>query len=152
MILTHTLQLGSCWIGVAMMPSVVYLCIALFTELFNLASGDIAVLITVSTLVESQASADSTFPWSWIIKAHTFLFWLTHCTRVEFFKKLRAGLKARKQGYLHLSWVAVTTQTDFITQCHKALIHHWSAKNTSHLHTGKKYWLQLTVFKKVCDV
>lgn len=55
------------------MPSVVYLCIALFTELFNLAGGDIAVLITVSTLVESQASADSTFPWSWIIKTHTFI-------------------------------------------------------------------------------
>lgn len=53
------------------MPSVVYLCIALFTELFNLASGDIPVLITVSTLVESQASADSTFPWSWIMKTHT---------------------------------------------------------------------------------
>lgn len=50
------------------MPSVVYLCIALFTELFNLARGDIAVLITVSTLVQGQASADPTFPWSWLIK------------------------------------------------------------------------------------
>lgn len=55
------------------MPSVIYLCIALFTELFDLASGDIPVLVTVSTLVESQASADSTFPWSWIIKTHSFI-------------------------------------------------------------------------------
>ena len=62
-----------CWTGVATMPSVVYLCIALFTELFDLASGDIPVLITVPTLVQSQASADSTFPRSWIIKTRTFI-------------------------------------------------------------------------------
>lgn len=43
------------------MPSLVYLYIALFTELFNLASGDVPVLITVSTLVERQASADAAF-------------------------------------------------------------------------------------------
>lgn len=55
------------------MPSVVYLCIALFTELFNLASGDIPVLITVSALVESQATADSTFPGSCIVKTHMFI-------------------------------------------------------------------------------
>lgn len=46
------------------MPSVVYLYVAFFTELFNFASSDIPVFIAVSTLVESQASADSTFPWS----------------------------------------------------------------------------------------
>lgn len=47
---------------VAIMPSIVYLCVALFTELFNLAGSDIPVLITVSALVQSQASADTTFP------------------------------------------------------------------------------------------
>lgn len=41
-----------------------YLYIALFTELFDLAGGNISVLITVSTLVESQASANSAFSWS----------------------------------------------------------------------------------------
>lgn len=55
------------------MPSAVYLCIALFTELFNLASGDVPVLITVSALIESQAAADSTFPWSCRMKAHDFI-------------------------------------------------------------------------------
>lgn len=43
------------------MPSLVYLYIALFTELLNLASGDVPVLVTVSTLVERQASADAAF-------------------------------------------------------------------------------------------
>ena len=61
-------------VGVAAMPSVTYLRIALFTELFNLSRRDVPVLITVSTLVQSQASADSTFPRSWMTKTH--LFWL----------------------------------------------------------------------------
>lgn len=111
------------------MPSVVYLCIALFTELFNLASRDIPVLVTVSTLVESQASADSTFPWSWIIK--TQLFCLTHCTKV-----LQQVWKQEK-SFLHLSWVAVTTQWDFITKCHTALKHHRLAR-THHAYTLEK--------------
>lgn len=44
---------------------IVYLCVALFTELFNFSGRDIPVLVTVSALVQSQASADTTFPWSW---------------------------------------------------------------------------------------
>lgn len=44
----------------------VYLCITLLTELFDLAGGDIPVLVAVSALVESQTPADSTLPWSWI--------------------------------------------------------------------------------------
>lgn len=62
------------------LSSFVYLCIALFTELFNLASSDIPVLITVSAFIESQASTDATFPGSWrsdriqpFIPAHTLL-------------------------------------------------------------------------------
>ena len=84
-----------------MPAAVVYLCIALFTELLNLAGGDIPVLITVSTLVERQASADSTFPRSWIIKTHHFILSdLLHTSVVilkKKKKKVRAGLKARKE-------------------------------------------------------
>lgn len=110
------------------MPSVVYLCIALFAELFNLARCDVPVLVTVSALVESQASADPAFPRSWII-THKPLSLLTHCTQVKFPKKLRAGWKARN-WLLYLSWAAVTTQWNFITKCHTALNHHWSARRT----------------------
>ena len=87
-ILTHTQQLEICWTGVVIMPAaVVYLCIALFTELLNLAGGDIPVLITVSTLVERQASADSTLPRSWIIKTHHFILSDTLHTSVVLLKK-----------------------------------------------------------------
>lgn len=50
--------------GVALMPSVVYLCVTLFTELFNLAGGDVAVLVAVPTLEQRQAAADPTLPGS----------------------------------------------------------------------------------------
>lgn len=50
--------------GVALMLSNVYLCITLFAELFNLAGSDVPVLIAVPTLVQSQATADPTFPGS----------------------------------------------------------------------------------------
>lgn len=66
---------------VALMPSVVYLYITLFTELFNLAGGDVPVLVTVSTFVQSQAAADPTFPWSWIMKTHAFILAATLHTR-----------------------------------------------------------------------
>lgn len=47
---------------VAALFSVAYLRIALFTELLNLASSDIPVLITVSAFVESQACTDAALP------------------------------------------------------------------------------------------
>lgn len=58
--------------GVALMPSVVYLCITLFTELFNLAGSDVAVLVAVPTLEQRQASADPTLPGSCTMKRNTF--------------------------------------------------------------------------------
>lgn len=91
-----------------MPAAVVYLCIALFTELLNLAGGDIPVLITVSTLVERQASADSTFPRSWIIKTHHFILSDTLHTSVVLLKKKKKGKswfegkKRTKKGFLHL--------------------------------------------------
>lgn len=57
--------------GVALMPSVVYLCITLFTELFNLAGSDVAVLIAVPTLEQRQAAADPTLPGSCTMKRNT---------------------------------------------------------------------------------
>lgn len=97
-ILTHT-WLKICWTGVVIMPAaVVYLCIALFTELFNLAGGDIPVLITVSTLVERQASADSTFPRSWIIKTHHFI--LSHAPHRSVVLRVWRQEK-NKKGFLH---------------------------------------------------
>lgn len=58
--------------GVALMASVVYLCITLFTELFNLAGSDVAVLVTVPTLEQRQAAADPTLPGSCTMKRNTF--------------------------------------------------------------------------------
>lgn len=58
--------------GVALMPSVVYLCITLFTELFNLAGSDVAVLVAVPTLEQRQAAADPTLPGSCTVKRNTF--------------------------------------------------------------------------------
>lgn len=128
---------------VEIMPSIDYLCIALFTELLNLASCDIPILITVSTLIESQASADSTFPWSWIMKTHTH----THH---------RSGVKSqferKVKPFLYLSWAAATTQWNFITECHTALNHQWSARPYCTYRLEKVIRCKLTVFKKVCDV
>lgn len=122
------------------MPWVIYLCIALFTELFNLASSDVPVLITVSALVESQASADTTFPWSWI-KKHKPLSLPTYCTKVKFFKKLRAGWKARKIGSFISAersdnWVEIHYQMP-----HTALKHHWPAHYRSRLEINISYSL-----------
>lgn len=67
--------------GVATSPSAAYLCIALFTELFNFAGGDVSVLITVSTLVQSQTPTDTTLPRCWWVKKHTFT--LGDCLRTK---------------------------------------------------------------------
>lgn len=124
-ILTHT-WLKICWSGVVIMPAaVVYLCIALFTELFNLAGGDIPVLITVSTLVERQASADSTFPRSWIIKTHHFI--LSHTPHRSVVLRFE-GKKRTKKG-------------SFIPKRHTAHNHHWSARTCHTLHAGKKKYI-----------
>lgn len=118
-----TLKLKICWSGVVIMPAaVVYLCIALFTELFNLAGGDIPVLITVSTLVERQASADSTFPRSWIIKTHHFI--LSHTPH----RSVVLRFEGKKR----------TKKASFIPKRHTAHNHHWSARTCHTLHAGKK--------------
>lgn len=118
-----TLKLKICWSGVVIMPAaVVYLCIALFTELFNLAGGDIPVLITVSTLVERQASADSTFPRSWIIKTHHFI--LSHAPHRSVVLRFEGKKRSKKAS--------------FIPKRHTAHNHHWSARTCHTLHAGKK--------------
>lgn len=137
-ILTHT-WLKICWTGVVIMPAaVVYLCIALFTELFNLAGGDIPVLITVSTLVERQASADSTFPRSWIIKTHHFI--LSHAPHRSVVLRVWRQEK-NKKGFLHPE-TPHSSQSPLISE-NMSHFTRWEKKN---------YYLQLTVFKKVCDV
>lgn len=137
-----TLKLKICWSGVVIMPAaVVYLCIALFTELFNLAGGDIPVLITVSTLVERQASADSTFPRSWIIKTHHFILSHTpHRSVVLGFE----GKKRTKKGFLHLGRAAVTTQWDFITETPHSSQSPLISENMSHFTRWKKKILSTT--------
>lgn len=134
-----TLKLKICWSGVVIMPAaVVYLCIALFTELFNLAGGDIPVLITVSTLVERQASADSTFPRSWIIKTHHFI--LSHAPHRSVVLRVWRQEK-NKKGFLHPE-TPHSSQSPLISE-NMSHFTRWEKKN---------YYLQLTVFKKVCDV
>lgn len=78
--------------GVALTPSVVYLRITLFTELFNLAGGDVAVLVAVPTLVQSQATADPTLPGSCTMTRHAFN---PTQRRSSAFKQSRAGAEAR---------------------------------------------------------
>lgn len=125
--------------GVALMPSVVYLCITLFTELFNLAGSDVAILVAVPTLEQRQATADPTLPGSCTTKRNTF-------NGGEF----RAGVEARRNttvlssesscaGNSGISWLNVTQL--------------WlSHTHLMHLHNGRNDWLRLTVFKEVCDV
>lgn len=82
--------------GVALTPSVVYLCITLFTELFNLAGGDVAVLVAVPTLVQSQATADPTLPGSCTMTRHAFNPHTAPQRRFQA-EQSRAGVEAKEQ-------------------------------------------------------
>lgn len=134
-----------------MPAAVVYLCIALFTELFNLAGGDIPVLITVSTLVERQASADSTFPRSWIIKTHDFNLSHTPHRGVLLKKKKKKKVKSRFEGEKRTkkaSFILAEQQWQLsgisLPKRHTAHNHQWSARTCHTLHTRKKKILSAT--------
>lgn len=107
--------------GVALTPSVVYLCITLFTELLNLAGGDVAVLVAVATLVQSQAAADPTLPGSCTMTWPAF-----NPTARPAALSSSAG-PARRRGTtesrFHLRPAALTTQCAFISECHTAWTH-----------------------------
>lgn len=104
--------------GVALTPSVVYLCITLFTELFDLAGGDVAVLVAVATLVQSQAAADPTLPGSCTTTRPAFN---PTARRSSAFKQRRAGAEAgTTESRFHLRPAALTTRCAFISECHTA--------------------------------
>lgn len=86
--------------GVALTPSVAYLCITLFTELFNLAGGDVAVLVAVPTLVQSQATADPTLPGSCTMTRHAFNPHTAPQRRFQAAQGRRGGEEQHKHAFI----------------------------------------------------